>query len=96
MGCEFTTLHQTADRQISTTVMSSQRASNLDTGLDGEGGLGISWDAEGRFRLQEAGLKLADSSRRAREIGDETGDALFRVQVELGLHELTAALSSLR
>lgn len=55
-----------------------------------------SWDTESRYRLQEAGLALADSARRTRALGEDTGDALFRVQVELGLHELTAALSSLR
>lgn len=58
--------------------------------------LGGNWDTEGRFRLQEVVLALADSARRAESIGVETSQELFRAQVELGLHELTAALSSLR
>lgn len=77
--------------------MHQQTPSRSDGMKKGDGDvLRRSWDVKGRFRLQEEGLKLAGSSRRARAEVLETGDALFRVQIELGLHELTAALSSLR
>lgn len=52
----------------------------MDEGLD------QSWGDESRRRTQEAGLKVDGSCK----------DIFFRLHVELGLHELTAALSSLR
>lgn len=65
----------------------SQTSGSVDARLNiSDDGLGRSWDTASRFRLQEAGLAIGAAHR----------DALFRVQVELGLHELTAALSSLR
>lgn len=69
---------------------------SLDIEVDRDDVLNRSWDAHSRFRLQEEGLQLAGSSRRAKALSVETDNALFRVQVELGLHELTAALGSLR
>lgn len=69
-------------------VMSQRsRPAYLDDGVDGDGDvLNRSWDVESRYRLQESALNLPR----------EKTAALFRVQVELGLHELTAAMSSLR
>lgn len=61
------------------------RPSYLDYGKEDEDPLNKSWDVEGRYRLQENALKLRS----------ENAEGLFRVQVELGLHELTAAMSSL-
>lgn len=66
--------------------MSRHWTSYLDPGKDRDGELNRSWDVGSRFRLQEEGLKVVGSSR----------DELFRVQVKLGLHEITAALSSIR
>lgn len=63
------------------------RPSYLEYGEDKKSSLSKSWDAESRFRLQENALSLPT---------DEDDTALFRVKVELGLHELTAALTSLR
>lgn len=63
------------------------RPSFLDNGVDEDADvLNRSWDVESRYRLQENALNLPH----------EQTAALFRVQVELGLHELTAAMSSLR
>ncbi|CAN0145565.1 unnamed protein product, partial [Ectocarpus sp. 8 AP-2014] len=62
------------------------RPSYVEYGEDKKSSLGKSWDAESRFRLQENALSLPTGE-------DDT--ALFRVKVELGLHELTAALTSL-
>lgn len=69
------------------------RPSYLDHGKEDEDPLNKSWDVEGRYRLQENALKLRSEQS---EKGGDAAEGLFRVQVELGLHELTAALSSLR
>lgn len=67
------------------------RPAYLDDGADKDGDvLNRSWDVESRYRLQENALRLPEGDR------EKTSAALFRVQVELGLHELTAAMSSLR
>lgn len=67
------------------------RPAHLDDGAGEDGDvLNRSWDVESRYRLQENALKLPQRQK------EKTSAALFRVQVELGLHELTAAMSSLR
>ncbi|CAM9801549.1 unnamed protein product, partial [Hapterophycus canaliculatus] len=67
-----------------------RRPSYLDYGKDGGDALNRSWDVESRYRLQENALGLPNS-----EDSNTGGGGLFRAQVELGLHELTAAMSSL-
>lgn len=67
------------------------RPSYLDYGEEDGDPLSKSWDVEGRFRLQETALKVQGQNG-----GGDDAEGLFRVRVELGLHELTAALSSLR
>lgn len=49
-----------------------------------------------KFQLQEALLALAGTADRARSIGLEMSNELFRVQVALGLHEVNSTLNSLR
>ena len=65
------------------------RPSYLDCAEDNDDVLNKSWDVESRHRLQENALKLQRES-------SEGAEEVFRARVELGLHELTAALSSLR
>lgn len=65
------------------------RPSYLDYAEDNDDVLNKSWDVDSRHRLQENALKLQRESSDGPEV-------LFRARVELGLHELTAALSSLR
>lgn len=77
--------------------MSGQQPDHIKVGIDDDNAiLDRSWGAQSRLQLQEEGLKLVGSSRRAKEIEKESGDALLNVHVELGLLELTAALGSLR
>lgn len=66
------------------------RPSYLDYAEDNDDVLSKSWDVESRHRLQENALKLQQQGE------DTEGAEVFRARVELGLHELTAALSSLR
>lgn len=63
------------------------RPSYLDYAGDSGDVLNKSWDVDSRHRLQENALKSQGESEAA---------VVFRARVELGLHELTAALSSLR
>lgn len=69
-----------------------RRPSYLDYGKDGGDALNRSWDVESRYRLQEKVLGLPNGE----DGNNNRGGGLFRAQVELGLHELTAAMSSLR
>lgn len=71
----------------STEMSEGSRTSDLDYVEDNDDVLSKSWDVESRYRLQENALKLQ---------GESQGAEVFRAQVELGLHEVTAALSSLR
>lgn len=68
------------------------RPSYLDYAEDDDDVLNKSWDVESRHRLQENALKL----HREDNSNNNEGAEVFRARVELGLHELTAALSSLR
>ncbi|CAM9097526.1 unnamed protein product [Scytosiphon promiscuus] len=68
-----------------------RRPSYLDYGKDDGDALNRSWDVESRYRLQENALGLPDDG----EESNSGAERLFRAQVELGLHELTAAMSSL-
>lgn len=72
-----------------------RRPSYLEYGKDDGDALNRSWDVESRYRLQEnaLGIPNGDDSNISNNGGD---GGLFRAQVELGLHELTAAMSSLR
>lgn len=66
------------------------RPSYLDYAEDNDDVLNKSWDVESRHRLQENALKV-------QQYGESDGaEEVFRARVELGLHELTAALTSLR
>lgn len=64
------------------------RPSYLDYAEDNDDVLNKSWDVESRHRLQENALAL--------NLHESKGAEVFQARVELGLHELTAALSSLR
>lgn len=79
-----------------TKMSQSSRPSYLDYAEDNDDVLNKSWDVDSRYRLQEKALKLQESC--ISDISSKAGGGaeVFRARVELGLHELTAALSSLR